>query len=159
MVHTDRIVKDLDLVYEGVFDFKEFISFLKDYFKRNDYDIDEKLYDTKIKNGLKSTKIKWECDRKLDDYNKALAKLSIELIDYKEGYVDGIKVVDGKIKLGFNGDLERDYDAKWKVTPKKRFIRAIYDKYVKTEKQSTVEGNLKSLIENLLKEVKQYFKV
>ncbi len=158
MVHTDKIVRDLEFVYEGVFDFKEVLSLLKSYFKRNDYDLDEKLYDTKIKTGLKNIKLRWECDRRLDDYNKALAKLVIDVTDAKEAYVDGVKVVEGKLKITFNGEMERDYDLKWKPKPVLKFTRALYEKYISEEKQTNVDAQLKNLIDKLIKELKQYFK-
>ena len=156
MVHTDKIVKDLEFSYEGVFDFKELLSVIREYLKRHDYDIDEKLYNTSVKDDLKSTKIKWNADRKVDDYNKCVVKLTVDLGDYKEGYVDGAKVADGKLKVTFNAEVERDYGEKWKKNPTKRFIRAVYEKYVTEAKQSKIDGNLKNLIDGLKKEIKQY---
>ncbi|MBI2148501.1 hypothetical protein HYU23_02380 [Candidatus Woesearchaeota archaeon] len=159
MVHTDKIVRDLEFIHEGVFDFKELLRIMKEFFSRHDYDIDEKLYDTKNKNDLKTTTIKWNADRKVDDYNKCIVKLAINIGDYKEGYVDGIKVVDGKLKITFNAEVERDYDEKWKKSPTKKFFRAIYEKYITEAKQSKVDNNLRNLVENLRKEIKQYFSV
>lgn len=156
MVHTDKIVRDLEYSYQGVFDFKELLSIMKKFFARYNYDVDEKLYDTKVKGDFRNTKIKWTCDRKVDDYNKCVVKLGIDLNDYKEGNVDSTKVIDGKLKIMFNAEVERDYGEKWKKSPAKRFFRAIYEKYVSEAKQSKVDNNLKELVESLRKEIKQY---
>lgn len=158
MTHTDKIIRDLEFVHEGVFDFKDFLQLLKAFFKRYNYDVDEKLYDNKIKNGMRNLKIKWTCDRKVDDYNKCIIKLTLDLKDGKEGVVDGLKVVDGQLKVTYNAEIERDYDEKWKVAPAKRFLRSLYDKYVSGIKQSKIDTGLKDLVETLKKEVKQYFK-
>ena len=32
MVHTDKIVKELEIAHTGVLDFKEFLQMLKDFF-------------------------------------------------------------------------------------------------------------------------------
>ena len=159
MVHTDKIVKELEISHEGVLDFKEFLHTIKDFFKRHNYDLTEKAYETKNIENLKNTTIKWEFDRKVDDYNQCFAKLKIELSKYKEGYVDSKKVVDGNIKITIEGDIVRDYDLKWKTAPVKKFMRAIYDKYIAEEKQDRIAKELKSIIENLRKEIKQYLNI
>lgn len=156
MVHTDKVVKDLGISYEGVFDFKEILQVIKEFLSRGNYDLDEKLYDTKVKGDFKNTIIIWAADRKVDDYNKCVVKIGINLSDYKEGHVDGVKVVDGKLKIGFNADVERDYDEKWKKSPTKKFIRAVYEKYIVEGKQSKIDSNLKTFVENLRKEIKQH---
>src|SRR3989344_1445611 len=45
--------------YSGPFDFKELIDYLKAWYERNGYDINEKEYSEK-NNDLKTHKIKWE---------------------------------------------------------------------------------------------------
>ena len=44
MVYTDRIVKDLEMSYTGIFDLKEFLNIMKKLFDRYNYDLDEKNY-------------------------------------------------------------------------------------------------------------------
>ena len=156
MVHTDKIVKDVEFIYEGVFDFKEFLQVIKDFFARHHYDLDEKVYDTKVKGDFKNTTIKWAADKKVDDYNKCFVKLKIDLSDYKEGYADETKVVDGELKVSFEAEIERDYQEKWKKSPTKKFLRAIYEKYVSEAKQSRVDSDLKKFVESLKNEIKQY---
>ena len=159
MVHTDKVVRDLEFLYEGVFDFKELLEIIKEFCDKRGYDIDEKLYNNKVKGDFKNTSIKWTADRKIDDYNKCVVKLTINLNDYKEGHVDGRKVVDGNLKIIFNGEVERDYDEKWKKSPTKKFLRALYEKYIVESKQDKVNSSLKNLIDDLKNEIRLYLKV
>lgn len=159
MVHTDKIVKEFELDHEGVIDFKEFLNLIKDFFKKYDYDLTEKLYNGKTKEGLKSTEIKWQFDKKVDDYNQCFVKMKIKLNDYKEGYVDGKKIADGKLVVEIEGEIVRDYDLKWKIAPIRKFFRALYDKYVVAVKQDKVANELKSIINNLEKDIKQYLAI
>ena len=54
MVQTEKVVKDLEMNYSGVFDLKEFLDIIKKYFDRHNYDLDEKSYDTKTKDDTKN---------------------------------------------------------------------------------------------------------
>ncbi len=159
MVHTDKVVRDVEFDYEGVFNFKEFILYLKDFFKRYDYDIDEKSYSSSVKDGLKNEKIKWDCDRKLDDYNHAHIKLKINLNDFKESYAGSKKIVDGKLKLEIEAEIKRDYDAQWKGGPARKFFRSVYDKYISSGKQQNVDSMVKDTVNDLISNVKQYLNV
>lgn len=158
MTHTDKLVKGLEFSHEGVFDFKEFLSLIKDLFDRYDFDFDETKYKTKTSDELKTTKIEWEFDRKYDDYNRGYIYTTIELSDYKESYVDGNKVVDGKLTVSIDAEMKRDYEERWKTAPSKRFLRALYEKFVSAEKQSSVDKKLKDAVKSLMNEIKQYFK-
>ncbi len=159
MVHIEKVVREFELSYEGVVDFKEFLHVLKEFFKRYDYDITEKVYAGSTKDGLKNTNIKWDCDRKVDDYNQCFIKLKLGLSDYKEGYVDSKKVIDGKLKIIIEAEIQKDYGANWKKSPLRRFVRAVYDKYVVVVKQDKVSKELSDIVENLKKEIKQYLNI
>jgi hypothetical protein len=160
MVITEKIVKEVTVSYSGVFDLHDFIDYLKKELKKNGYDdITEKQYDSKVKGDAKTVKIKWECVRKPTDYDKFVVKITIEGSNLKEGEVDGLKVVEGDVKVEFNAEHEKDYDEKWKKKPTFNFIRAIYDKYIIEEKQQKYDKKLKSDVETLTSEVKRYFNI
>ena len=158
MVHKDKLAEKVEFDYEGVLDFKEVLSIIKDFVKRYGYDLIEKIYDTKSKEGLKTTNIKWTFEKELDDYNKATIDFRINLIDYKESYAGGTKAVEGRLQVTAMPIMERDYEEQWKKAPTKKFIRAIYDKYVAKEKQNKADKYLKDTIKDLMKEMKDYFK-
>ena len=159
MVHTYKIVKPLEINYQGVFDFKEFLNVIKDLFKRYDADLSEKAYNTSADGGVKNTNMAWEFDKKVDDYNQVFVKLKINLLNYKEGYVDSKKVVDGSLNLIIEAEVQRDYDQKWKTSPIKKMARAMYDKYVDEPRHDKVADDLKKTVDNLKREVKQYLHI
>ncbi len=156
MVHTDKVTKEMEISHTGILDFKEFLQMIKDFFGNYNYDITEKVYDTKSTDGLKNTLIKWDADRKLDDYNKAVFKLTFILNDYKELYVEKKKVTDGNFKIKIEVEMERDYDENWKKAPTKRFLRAIYDKYIVEKKQSNIDKEAKETVQRLREQIKKY---
>ncbi len=157
MTHTDKVVKDMEFSYEGVFDFKELISYLKDFFKRYNYDIDEKSYSSSAKDEMKNTKIKWDCDRKLDDYNHAHIKVKISLSDFKESPAGSKKLVDGKLKGEIEAEIKRDYGEQWEGGAARKFLRSVYEKYISLGKQKNVDSAVKKTADDLIAEVKQYF--
>ena len=160
MVHTYKIVKPAQISYQGVFDFKELLNVIKEFFKRHDYDLSEKNYNTSTGEGnAKNTIVLWEFDRKVDDYNQVFARLKFELMNYKEGYVDSKKIVDGNIIITMEAEVQRDYDIKWKNAPIKRFVRALYDRYIDEPKNDRIFDEGKKLIENLKKDIKQYLHI
>ena len=81
MVHTDIIIKDIEFEHEGVFDFKDFLKYVKDFFKRYNYDFNEKIYGTRGSD-LKTTKMKWVFEKMIDDYNNAKITLKIGSVSY-----------------------------------------------------------------------------
>ncbi len=157
MVHTDIIINDLEFNYEGVLNFKDFLKFVKDFFKSYNYDFNEKIYGTRGSD-LKTTKMKWVLEKYIDDYNNAKITIKIGLSDYKECYVDGEKVADGKLGIKIRGEMERDYQEKWKKAPAKKFLRAVYDKYAASGKQSKVDNKVKDMVDHLIKDMKRYLK-
>ena len=157
--YISRLIKEDEISYKGVFDFKEFFSLVRNFLERYDYDIDEKEYKDESSGGLKSLTVKWAADKKLDDYNKAIIKLKFKLSKCKETYVDGAKVMEGNLNLSVKVEVERDYDDKWSKSPFKKLSMALYGKYVADEKQNYVDKLVKNLIDNLKNEVKQYLKI
>lgn len=159
MVHTERVVRDIELNYSGVFDLKEFLNLTKKVLGRYDYDLDEKLYETKTKDDLKNTTIKWQFDRRLDDYNKGVVKLKININNYSENYIEGKKVVKGDLNVKLNGEVIRDYEDKWKKLPTRKFFRALYDQYIGKEREDNITRSVKDMVELFRKEFKKYFNI
>lgn len=155
----DKIVKGVEVSYEGVFDLHDFLDFLKKWFKSKGYDVTEKMYITKAKGDLKNVTIKWESDRKPTDYDKYIIKCGIDASDLKEGEVDSVKVVQGKVKVTIDADHEKDYDERWRGKPTLNFLRAVYDKFVIEEKENNLVKNLKKDCEALSSEIKGYFNI
>lgn len=141
--------------YSGPFDFKEFIAHMKDWFERNGYDINENEYGEK---NNESHKIKWECDKEIDDYHSYVMKFVFELKNFKEIVKDNKKIVNGDLKLTLEfADVKRDIEEKWQGPVSKRFARAVYDKFIMEDKESDINKQLKNEVSSLFIEIKQYF--
>src|SRR3989338_1755881 len=107
--------------YSGPFDFKELIDYLKAWYERNGYDINEKEYSEK-NNDLKTHKIKWECEKEIDDYHSYIMKFVLELKNFKEIEKDNKKIVNGDLKLTLEfADVKRDIEEKWEGPVSKSF--------------------------------------
>ena len=157
MAYTEIVFKETVLEFSGILDFKEFLKTLREFFKRHDYDVNEKNYHSKPKDGFKNMKIVWVCDRKYDDYNEAVVKIKIEMNNYKES--TGKKLVEGDLKVSIVGEMNRDYGNKWTQNVFKIFIRSLYDKYISGIKSGAADKELKKVIDGLNYEVKQYLQI
>lgn len=150
------VVRDKTFSYSGVFDLREFIDYIKGWFEKYDYDVIEKEYVDKSVD-IKSTTIKWECDRKIDDYHQYFLDVKIKVDNYQEIKKDGKQMVKGEFSFSFDAYIEKDYLETWKKSPGKRFARAVFDRFVMEQKETDVEKQLKDDSEDLFSEVKKYF--
>ena len=156
MVIQVYVVREKVFTYSGVFDLKEFIDYIKGWFEKYDYDILEKEYFDKSVD-IKSTQIKWECDRKLDDYHQYFLQIKIKIDNYQEVTQHGKKLVKGDFTFLTDAYVEKDYLENWKKGPIRRFARSVFDKFIMEQKETEVEKQLKDDAEDLYSEVKKYF--
>ena len=152
MAFEDHIIKDQKYEYEGVFNFNEIIDLIKDWFERDRYKYNRKekfVLETK-----KINKIKFEFDRKVDDYHRFVIKVGIDV--KKDEIVKG--KVKGKFKLKINSIIKRDYGDEWSDKPWKVFIRNFVDRFIQSEKEDKMTKKLESETNSMLNAVKRYFK-
>ena len=77
MAYTDHAIKEATITSEDiVIDMQEFIDHVKEWFENNGYAINEKTY-LALPGG--KTQIKWECDKKVDDYHKFVLAIKFDL--------------------------------------------------------------------------------
>lgn len=150
------VVRDKTFSYSGIFDLREFLDYIKGWFEKYDYDVIEKEYVDKSVE-IKSTTIKWECDRKIDDYHQYFLDVKIKIDNYQEIKKDGKQMVKGDFIFSFDAYIEKDYLENWKKGPVRRFARSVFDRFVMEQKETEVEKQLKDDSEDLLSEVKKYF--
>ncbi len=155
MSFETHVETDKTFDYSGALDFPEFLDHIKDWFDRHGYDINEKEY-TEKKREPRVHQIKWECDKKVDDYHKFVIKPKIK-IEFKEVEKDNKKLFEGDLTVTIKADVIRDHEENWKGSTTKRFARAIYDKFIMEEKESVVNSKLKKEVISLFNELKKYF--
>ncbi|GEM_PF-2283253 len=152
---TVVISEGTEINYEGAVNIPEFLKLLRSWMKKHDYDITEKDYETSARGKLKTSRWRWECDKKPDDFNKYLLKIKFGMADGEEKTIDGEKVVFGKFRVAVDAEMERDYDDKWKK-PGQKFLRAMYDRFFQEEKETKVSKRLKDDLKDLVNTIKQY---
>ncbi len=150
-------MREQSLVYEGPVEVKELLKVMKRWFERNSYDVQEKQYSTKAKGEGRSIMVKWECDKKPDDYHRYIMTVKTK-IDGKEAVVDGEKMLEGTMSADFEGQIEYDMENKWQ-RPSQRFLRAIYDKFFMEEKEAKIIKRLKDDVISFANEVKRYLNI
>jgi len=149
MAEKDTIFSS-SISYTGVFSFKDFYLFCHEWLtEETGLSVSETKYEEKIAGDSKSITIGWLGEVKLTDYFKFDMKVSIIAKSLKNIEVsqDGIniKTNQGSIKIAIKGILVRDYDGKFETTAPKKFLRAIYEKWVITSRITEMELKILSL--------------
>ena len=153
---------DSKLKQVGLFDFKEFYSFLYDYLVGEGYNITEKVYNEKVGGDSRDLDIEWEVFKKISDYFKFTIKIKIKTLGMKsvEAEREGkkIKINQGTIEVKFKAILEKDYESKWENSPLMKFLRGIYDKYIIRERADQYEEKLISDVNEIIAQCKAFLK-
>lgn len=152
----DKITK-LSLSKDCSIDFKELLKTIKEWLTDNSYDIDEKRYeDYELDNELKNTNVRWDADKKIDDYNHLFLVLKIDLKNYKEIKEKGKRLVSGTVFFEVEAERLRDYRDAWEANMIYRFLRGFYDRFIAEEKMDKIAAQLKKDAERLYNVVKRY---
>ncbi len=153
-------VYETKVAHDGIFDFKDLYAFLYEWLKSLSYTVVENKYSEKIKATGKDIEVSWTCLRKLNDYFRAVIKVSIRTIKLTEVEVteDGIKVKKNKgtVEIKFSSLLELDYDNKWEKSPITKFFRGIYDKYMIKKEMDGYEDQISEEVNESAEQVKAY---
>ena len=104
--------------------------------------------------------IEWLGDKKLTDYFRfdMNVKFTIRKLSNVEVSQNGIniKTNKGSVKVAVKGILTRDYDGKFETTAFKKFLRAIYEKWVITSRINEMEEKISSGSDSFLNQAKAY---
>ena len=147
--------------YDGIFSFKEFYLFCHEWLtEETDLKITEKKYEEKIKGDEKDIIIKWAGEKKLTDYFRFDMDVEFTVRRLKDIEVSqngvNIKTNDGSVKVKVKGILVKDYDGKFETTAFKKFLRAIYEKWIITSRIVEMEEKISSGCDDFLNQAKAY---
>ncbi len=148
--------------YSGIVNFSDFYKFCYDWLSEEEgFNVSEEEYVEKIKGEQKDISVSWTATKKVTDYFKFEMSVGIEAQGLKKVEVttsDGKKVNTNKggIKVKVKATLIRDYDGKFETTPFKKFLRAIYEKWVIASRIDQMEGNLVGKADGFLSQAKAY---
>src|SRR3989344_900134 len=159
MADKDRLTKE-KVEHSGLIDFKAFYSFAHSWLEEEGYDVEEEKYSETVAGNSRNISIKWKATKTISDYFKNEMKVEFEvkeLVDV-EVEIDGKKkkMNKGKVSVDIKGDLVKDPESKWDVTPFYRFLRDLYGKYIIPGRTSSMEGALVGNVIALKEEIKSF---
>ena len=158
MVEKDYVIsKDKPLIVskESIFNISDLYKHIKSWFDFHGYDFYEKEYHD-IDEDQKNMLIKWEGDRKIDDYLKVHIKVTITFnnitnVKTKKGITN-----KGKVTFKFTSFMEKDYDEKWSSNFIGKFTREIYDTFIIHNQINKRMEELKDETYEIYNEVKSF---
>ena len=147
--------------YEGIFSFRDFYKFCYEWLiDETKVDLAEKKYVEKIKGSSKDIDVEWEGSKKMTEYFKFDIKIKFRILGLSEVEInDGgrkIKTNKGSVEISTKGTLVRDYDGKFETTAFRKFLRAIYEKWVIASRITEYEDKIAGACDEFLEQAKAY---
>lgn len=149
----------LKVVQDSTFDMNELYKLGRSWFDKHRYDFYEKEYISSQKEeDVKNASIKWEADRKVDDYVKFHIESRIKFKNLRE--VEGKKKIlsSGEVSVSTEAFLELDYDGDWDKGFMARFVRGVYDKFIISGKIEKDKAGLDKETLDFFNEVRTFLK-
>jgi len=147
--------------YDGIFSFRDFYKFCYEWLiDETKVDLSEKKYVEKIKGSSKDIGVEWEGSKKMTEYFKFDIKIKFRILGLSEVEInDGgrkIKTNKGSVEISIKGTLVRDYDGKFETTAFRKFLRAIYEKWVIASRITEYEDKIAGACDEFLEQAKAY---
>ncbi len=148
--------------YAGIFSFADFYKFCYDWLTEEaGFDIlAETKYSEKISGDAKNIDVEWKCSKKVTDYFKYEAKITFKIIGLKKVEVQEgnkkIKTNEGSVEVSVKGTLLRDYEGKFERDAFRKFLRAIYEKWIIYSRILQFEDQLAANLNEFLSQAKAY---
>lgn len=159
MSEIDYVIREIKVGQEAVFNMAELYEYIKSWFVKHRYVFFEKEYLEFLKEGGKSASIKWQAQKKIDDYVKFHIEARIKFKDIKEVKGGKANLVKGSISFKFESFLEKDYEDNWEINFISKFMRSIYDKFIIRDKIGRLENELREETYEVFNEVKAFLKL
>jgi dTDP-glucose pyrophosphorylase len=143
---------------EALFNIADLYKHIKTWFDFHGYDFYEKEYHD-INEQSKSMKIKWEGERKIDDYLRVHIKVGITFSNIVSVKTKSGITNKGKVKFKFVSFMEKDYDEKWSNNFISKFIREVYDRFIIHNQINERMDELKNETYEIYNEVKAFLRL
>ncbi|MEK6973995.1 MAG: hypothetical protein AABW41_02045 [Nanoarchaeota archaeon] len=158
MTEVDIVVSELKITKEGVFDFDSLYKTFKDWLNLHQFDFFEKNYIDITKVESKEIKIKFESEKKIDEYLKFGLEFTIKVSDFKIvlSADKKKKLVKGALNISISSAIQSDYAGEWEGKPFKKFMRGIYDKFIEGDKRARLNSQIKEETYSLYNEIKAF---
>lgn len=125
MIETKDLVtpkQGLVIRKTGKFNFKSLYKKAASWYPEREYDFTEKEHTEKDKPTGFEIIVKFNCERKVDDYVKFHIDCGFLVQKYRKG--------EGDLKINTIAYLELDYKKTWEITSFHKFLRFIYNNYI-----------------------------
>ena len=147
--------------YKGLFNLKEYYNFCYQWLsEETGLDVEEIEYSEKLKGNTKDIDIKWKGTKKVSDYFEFEIKVEFKILAMSEIEINknGMKekTNNGEISTKVKATLIKDYDGKFESTPKMKFIRGIYEKWVISQRIIDFEDKLATNAVDFLEQAKAF---
>ncbi len=144
----------------GLFNFKDFYSFVYEWLEEDGYFVVEKQYSEKIAGDSKDIEIRWEARKKVSDYFRFTIKIDWRILGMKSVEAQKgdkkIKTNTGILEIKFTGVLERDHEGQWETNAFMKFLRGVYDRYIIRSRIEDYEGKLYDETQEIVDQCKAF---
>ena len=146
----------------GIFNLSSFYKFCYEWLTEEaNLTIVEDKYKEKLDGEVKAIEIEWTGKRKVTDYFQFEVKVSFKITNMSQIEIDrgnGVKEKSNKgaVETKVKGNLVRDYEGKFDPSAFKKFLRAIYEKWVIPSRIRQYEDKLVEDCGNFLNQAKAY---
>ncbi len=160
MAEIDYVIPALKLEQRAIFNFADLYKLLKSWFNLHNYDFFEKEYiDITKEAGEKSDSIKWEAERKVDDYVKFHIEVRIKLTDVENVELKHAMATKGICNMKFESFLEKDYEDRWERNFLVKFLRALYDHFILRSKLDRYAVELRTETYDVFNQAKSFLRL
>jgi hypothetical protein len=130
------VIEHEQVVYEGIFSFKEVYKTIGGWFGDKGYIPVEKRVHESVSKNARHVELDLEPYKKFSDYAKSVIRVHVtgQNITDVEITKDGHKkkMQKGKLVITFDSWLETDYEHRWETQPVFYVIRSLFEKYIYT---------------------------
>jgi len=152
MSEKDWVIHEVAIQKTGVFDLNGIMKTIRSWINLNNFD----FHETENESDSKIHTIKWEIEKKMDDYTKYVIGFTFKISDQKKVKVKNKQLYEGKLSIKFNSRKITDYQEKWEGKPLKKFFRGIYDMFIQGDKTQRQSKDLKELTYDIYNQTKAF---
>ncbi len=160
MAERKKVVDNLEIVYEGLFNAKDLFSIINQWFKEHNYEKREEMHTEKVRADSKYIEFELFPWRTITDYAKFEIQIRAKLKDLKEVVVEKagvrVKMMQGRVHIILDGYLTTDVEGKWDQKPIWFFLSQLMDKYIFRIHTSNWEGQLKGEVTSIHSTIKSF---
>jgi hypothetical protein len=147
--------------FKGIFSLDRWYRLMYDLFVTLGYDIDEKKYKEKHKEGFSNMEIIWEAIKRVDDYTMFFIRVDVLVYDFKKikAQRKGVEIDadSGDLEVVFRAVLRTDYENRWETHPVLKFFKGIYDKYLYRSTFEFYKNKIYEEMYTIQNEIKAFF--